>query len=51
VRHQPELIGCRQLRVTQLSEPLAETSRVRLQWPGHLDTEHVGHGDRLLLLE
>jgi hypothetical protein len=31
VRHQPELIGCRQLRVTQLGEPLGETSRVRLQ--------------------
>jgi hypothetical protein len=38
-------------RVTQLGELLAETSRVRLQWPGHPDTEQVGHCDRLLLLE
>jgi hypothetical protein len=46
-----ELTGCRRPRVTQLSELLAETSRMRLQWPGHPDTEQVGHGDRLLLLE
>jgi hypothetical protein len=49
VRHQPELIGCRQPRVTQLGELLAKTSRLRLQWPGHPDTEQVGHRDRLLL--
>jgi hypothetical protein len=41
VCRQPELIGCRQPRVTQLGELLAETSRMRLQWSGHPDTEQV----------